>query len=142
MATYIGFWSGYFGRWRCPQPSAPSPSGVRYFPTTVLGVCITFTLPGSIKPGLLITLGPCLPPAPTIEAWAGLASSVKTSATTLDGSPVSALQNPAGKEEKKWADEETGTVSVHRAGLGSCIYIISASQTCCPGLVTSGWTRK
>lgn len=97
MATYIGFCSSYFGRWHYPRPPAPSPSGVRYFPATVLGICITFTLPGPIKPGLLITPGPWLPPAPKIEAQAGLSSSVKPSVTTLDGSTVSILQNPARK---------------------------------------------
>lgn len=58
MATYIGFCSGYFGRWRSPQALAPSPSGVRYSSTVVLGVYITFGLPGPIKRGLLITLAP------------------------------------------------------------------------------------
>lgn len=101
MVTYISFCSGYFGRWRYPRPPTPSPSGVRYFPATVLGICITFTLPGPVKPGLLITPGPCLPPAPKTEAQAGLSSSTKPSVTTLDGRTVSILQNPARKGRKQ-----------------------------------------
>lgn len=57
-ATYISFCSGYFGTWYSPLPPAPSPSGVGYSPAMVLGVCITFALPGPLEPGLLITLGP------------------------------------------------------------------------------------
>lgn len=97
MATYIGFRSGYFGRWRSPLFPAPSPSGVRYFPTTVLGVCITFTLPGPLEPGLLITPSPCLPPAPKTEAQAGLSSSMKSSMNTLDASNIARLQNSTRK---------------------------------------------
>lgn len=104
VATYIGFCSGYFGRWRSPGFPAPSPSGVRYSPTTVLGVYITFTLPGPLQPGLLITPSPCLPPAPKTEAQPGLSSSTKSSMNTLDASNISRLQNPQGKEESIQAE--------------------------------------
>lgn len=100
MATYIGFRSGYFERWRSPLFLAPSPSGVRYFPATVLGVYITFTLPGPLKPGLLITPSPCLPPAPKTEAQAGFSSSTKSSMNTLDASNITRLQNPTRKERE------------------------------------------
>lgn len=100
IATYIGFCSGYFGRCCSPQPSAPSPPGVRYFSAAVLGVCITFSLPGPIKP--INNLGPCLP----AEAQARLSSSMKPSMTTSDGSNASVLQNPAregrGRRAKGW----------------------------------------
>lgn len=142
-ATYIGFCSGYFGRWRSPRPAAPSPSGVRYSPTMVLGVCITFARPGPIKPGLLITLGPCPPPAPKAEAQAGLFSSAKTSMTSLDGSDVSVLQNPARKGREK-ASRRMGQElsSTHGAGPGSSVHSIFSLQPHSAGLVPRAWMGR
>lgn len=142
-ATYIGFCSGYFGRWRSPRPAAPSSSGVRYSPTMVLGVCITFARPGPIKPGLLITLGPCPPPAPKAEAQAGLFSSAKTSMTSLDGSDVSVLQNPARKGREK-ASRRMGQElsSTHGAGPGSSVHSIFSLQPHSAGLVPCAWMGR
>lgn len=42
-------------------------------------------------------LGPCLPPAPKVEAQARISSSTKPSVTTLEGSSISFLQNSARK---------------------------------------------
>lgn len=143
MATYIGHCSGYFGRWCSPLPPAPSPSGVRYFPTLVLGVCITFTLPRPIEPGLLITLGPRLPPAPKIEAQAGLSSSTKPSKTPFDGSNVSSLQNPTRKGREKASSGREQELSFMRgAGLGSCSYTIFLPQPHSASLVPLSWGKK
>lgn len=65
QASALAIWGGGI-------PPAPTPQALPRLvsgnPTMVLGVCITFTLPGPIKPGLFITLGSCLPSAPKIEA--------------------------------------------------------------------------